>query len=213
MWRHFLDRSKILSVKKTTLAGFVAQFPVKKLKTGQVLLNAGETPKTLYYLKDGFVKRHINSLDGKELTVHIFTPGSLFPLLWALDGSSVDFNLTSLGSSKVALVPKEDFLKYIISNQDELLKITKRLLRGLEGMAKRVEILSFEKADSRVYSALLYLEGHLGSKLSFTHEGLSELTGLSRERVSIEMKKLRTEGITSYRRGLITMKKTQGSRL
>jgi CRP-like cAMP-binding protein len=97
-------------------------------------------------------------------------------------------------------------LEFIRDNPKKLLEITKRLVYGLEGLAKRVEILNFENAQNRITSALSYLKKHFGTKLEFTHEDLASLTGLTRERVSIEMKRLKDLGKISYKRGVVTVK-------
>ena len=84
--------------------------------------------------------------------------------------------------------------------------MTKRLVSGISGLSKRIEILNFENAQGRIISTLTYLKKHFGSKLSFTHEELAALTGLSRERVSIEMKKLKDKKLISYTRSIISLK-------
>lgn len=184
----------------------IAKYKAKTFKRGEVLLHAGEKSSHLFYLISGHVRRYVDSSDGKELTIHIFEEGSVFPLSWALNDEVPNFTLAALTDCKVVLVPKNEFFSYIKNDSDELLNITKRLARGLEGLSRRVEILSLEKADARVAAVIAYLAKHFGEKFNFTHEELSALTGLSRERVSIEMKKLKDKKAISYRRGVVLVK-------
>lgn len=184
---------------------FYESFPSRKLNRGDVLHSAGEIPEYLFYLQSGHVRRFINSLEGRELTIHIFDSGAIFPLSWGINDDIPDFSLVALTDCKVNLVPREDFLKFIMDNPYELLEITKRMTHGVEGLAKRVEILSLEKANTRVSSTISYLAKHFGQKLPFTHEDIAALTGLSRERVSIELKKLKDNNDISYKRGEIVM--------
>ncbi len=177
-------------------------YPARTVRKGEIILHAGQRPSHLFYLKKGFARRYVDSIEGRELTIHIFEKGSTFPLSWALNNENPNFNLAALTDCEIALIPKEDFLKFI-KNYDELAAITRKLLYGLEGMAKRLENMSFEKADMRVMSTINYLAKHFGNLLPFTHEDLSSLTSLSRERVSIEMKKLKNRGIVSYKRNVI----------
>jgi CRP-like cAMP-binding protein len=193
------------------LSDFANNYPSKKYLAEETIHTAGDDSQTLYYLKRGHVKRFVDSLDGKELIIHIFDPGSVFPLLSVFTERSFSFNLSALTNCEVILIPKKDFNNYIKENNIELLKITKNLLLGLEGMAMRVEILSLEDAKSRISSALKYLSKHFGQKLHFTHEELSALTGLSRERVSIEMKKMKDEGKIRYSRNVIYITDTSES--
>lgn len=185
------------------ITDFAENYPSKKYPKGATFFNESETPKTLYYLKQGYVRRFIAAPDGKELTIHIFEKGSIFPLSWALYDEIPCFNLEALSQIELKCVKKSDFINFIKNYPEELLKITKNMVRATEGLAKRVQILSLARADNKLMAALSYLERHFGKSFEFTHEELSALTGLSRERVSIEMKTLKDKGIVSYQRGRI----------
>lgn len=188
------------------ISDFIENYPSKKYPAGKNFLNEAETPKALYYLKSGYVRRYTNSVDGKELTVHIFEKGSIFPLSWAFYNEVPNSTLQALSQIELKLIKKKDFLSFIKKNPNELFEITKRMVRATEGLAKRIEVLSFERADNKLTSMLLYLEKHFGKKFKFTHEDLAALTGLSRERVSIEMKNLKDKGLIHYQRGNISIK-------
>lgn len=190
------------------LSDFANKFPKRKFSHGEIILNAGDTPPSMFYLREGYVRRFITSIEGQELTIHIFDKDTIFPLSWGLNNEIPSFSLSAIGEVVVNLVPQEAFMKYLGLNPQELLSLTKRMTYAVEGLAKRVEILSLEKADIRVKSTLSYLSKHFGEKLPFTHEDLATLTGLSRERVSIEMKKLKDQKNISYSRGEIVIKIT-----
>lgn len=180
-------------------------YPAKRFAKGDVILTAGAAPQVLFYLKKGNVLQYVDSNQGKELIIHIYMPGALFPLSWGLNNEIPNFNLKAMITSEVVLVPKKDFEKLINNKPDVLMKLTKNLVSGLMGLSKRVEILSFENAEVRITNTLKYLERHFGPKFEFTHEGLAALTGLTRERVSIEMKKLKDKKVLEYKRGVITL--------
>lgn len=181
------------------------KYKSKKYSKGDIILHSGDSPNTLFYLKKGFVKRYTESFDGKEVIIHIFDSGAIFPLLWAVEGKNPSFSLAALTDCELALVPAQDYIDHIKNDKDRLFDLTIKLLKGLEGMAKRVEILSTEKADSKVKSTLAYLSRHLGVEFEFTHEELAKISGLTREHVSIEMKKLKNQGVVSYKRNTITI--------
>lgn len=160
----------------------------------------------MFRLKRGHVAQYVDSRDGKELIIHIYGPDSIFPLSWGLNGETPNFGLKALSSCEVQFVSMAELKKFLTDNPKELLDLTKRLLLGLSGMAARVEILSFENAERRILSTLQYLRKHFGKNIQFTHEELAALTGLTRERVSIEMKKMKDSGVLNYRRGKIALK-------
>jgi|SRR3989338_4971803 len=183
-----------------------ADYPAKRFSTKEVILMAGELPGALFYLKRGNVAQYVDSHEGKELIIHIYMPGALFPLSWGLNNEIPNFSLKAINTCEVTLVPKKDFEKLINERPEELIKLTKNLALGISGLAKRIEILNFENAQTRVLSTLEYLRKHFGEKFQFTHEMLAALTGLTRERVSIEMKRLKDKKVLDYKRGVITLK-------
>lgn len=188
------------------IAEFAMQFPKHKYRAGETIFTSGSGLGSLYYLAEGFVKRSVHSLDGRELIVHIFKKDSVFPLFWALFNEEQNINLTALSDAKVHLIPKDAFLNFIEQNPKELSELLRHMTLGIEGLAKRVEILSFDKADKKLAQALIYLSKHFGNNFKFTHEELASLTGLSRERVSIEMKLIKESGAINYSRGNISIR-------
>lgn len=80
--------------------------------------------------------------------------------------------------------------------------ISSRLSSVLEGLSKRIQITTFGNANQRLVSFLLYLNSHC-KEIKFTHEEIANLIGLTRERVSIEMKKLIKSKLISCEHHLI----------
>lgn len=186
------------------------KIPAKKIPVGKVILNSGEQPENLFYLKKGFVKHYVDSPEGKELIIHIYKSGTIFPLMWGLNNEVPNYNLATLTNCEISLVPKKTFSDFIAKNPKELLSLSRRLLMAISGLSKRIEILNFQNARQRVVSTLIYLNKHFGDQFHFTHESLAALTGLTRERVSIEMKKLKDQGVVSYKRNTITISDLAG---
>lgn len=191
-------------MQKSDLSQFLSKFPAKNYKPREIIHYSGQASIGLFYLKRGFVRQYITSTEGKELTVHIFEKGSIFPLVWAFGKSWSEFNLQTLTSCQMAIVPETKYMQFLKSSPEELLKLTDRLMSGIIGLSKRLEIVSFDNANQRVKSTLMYLKKHFGSRYHFSHEDIASLTGLTRERVSIEMKKLKDAGIIDYKHANVT---------
>ena len=178
-------------------------YVAKNFPKGTVILRDGDTPDNLFLLKNGFVKQYVTSKEGKELVIHIYEKGAIFPLMWGLNNETPNYSLETLANSEIVLISKEEFINEIQDDSAFLFDLTKRLLHGLSGLSKRIEILNTEDANIRIKETLWYLQRHFGKKLEFTHEDIAHFTGLSRERVSLEMKKLALEGSINYKRGKI----------
>ncbi|KKQ75504.1 MAG: Crp/Fnr family transcriptional regulator [Candidatus Woesebacteria bacterium GW2011_GWB1_38_5b] len=198
---------------------FFTQFKEYKIAKDDIFLYAQNVPTGVFYLKRGFVRQYSISKEGKELTIHIYMPGSFFPLFWAINNEKPDYNLQALTFCTVCVSPKEQFLDWIKNNPKMLYSLSSRLLYGLSGLKKRVEVISLDNSSQRVISILKYLSDHFGKKSSnghikitpyFTHESIAALTGLTRERVSIEMKTLKNKNKINYKRGtLIILDRTK----
>jgi CRP-like cAMP-binding protein len=197
------------------ISTFFRQFHPQNFQKGESLLYAHEEPRGVYFLEKGIVRQYVISAEGKELTLHLYFPGSFFPLHWALNREIPDYNLEAQVAVTVRVAPLDVFKKWIATDPQILLSIVSRLLAGLNGMAKRVEVTSLKSASARVKSILIYFSKHLGdvqkdgtiriSKV-ITHEEIAAFTGLTRERVSIEMKHLKETGAVDYHRGVIQVK-------
>lgn len=93
------------------------------------------------------------------------------------------------------------------------MNVSSRMLKGISGLSKRVTMLGFANASTKVATILLYLAKHFGStnnghtviNIKFTHEQIACLASLSRERVSVEMGKLVGSGVVAYQSRKITI--------
>ena len=88
-----------------------------------------------------------------------------------------------------------------------LLDLTSRMLERFLGLMRRMEYLVFGNARSKVASILLICAERFGKKqgqatvidVPLTHSDIATLVGMTRETVSIEMKKLQKEKLISYK--------------
>lgn len=190
---------------------FFGQFPLTKFKKGESMLSAGSDPSGVFFLQKGFVRQFLFTLDGSELTLHFFKSGSYFPLFWAINDLPNRFNYQTLTNAEVRIASKEKFLELINNDPGILRNITSRLLFGLDGLLTRVESLASRNARQRTIGIIHFLGKHFGSLKGnslclthpFTHEDISNLTGLTRETTSRELEHLSKTGLIVVKNRLI----------
>lgn len=195
------------------LNSFFDKFPNTNFKKGEVLISSGTDPSGIFLLKSGFVRQYLFTKSGSELTMHFFKPGSAFPLFWAINDLPNNYNYQTLDNIEVQIAPKDKFLEFIRSDLEILFDLTSRLLFGLEGLLTRVESLASRGAKTRTIGIILFLGKHFGmtdgNKLSltypFTHEDISNLTGLTRETTSRELENLTKKRLILIKNHLITV--------
>lgn len=208
-----LTKEDTQAIVNTKVKGFFDQFNQIQFPKKTTLIQAGDNPKEIFYIKKGFVRQYTTSVQGDELTIHIFKPGSYFPLSQILNNEGNNYYFETITNSTIIKAPCHLVLEFLKSNPVVLMDVSSRMLKGLSGLSKRVIMLGLANASTRVAVILLYLSRHFGSfhnnhvtiNVKFTHEQISCLTSLSRERVSIEMGRLVKSGIIKYESRKITI--------
>jgi len=200
-------------LRKKTEAFFL-QFPLINLKKGDAVVEADKNLDEVYYLKKGYVREYTFSSQGVELTLHVFAPGSYFPMTDALAGVRNRYYYEALTPIELYATAKEKMLDFFRGEPDIVLDLTRRLLLGLDKLLMRIEYLAFGKAEARVVSTLLYLARHFGTEKNkgvqiqylFTHRDIASFAGISRETTSREIEKLVKKKVIEYKKHLLTIK-------
>lgn len=196
------------------LVEFFKNFPARRYPDKHDLILAGDTPKGVYYIESGSVRQYdINIKNGAEVTTHVFTAGSFFPLTWALAGITNTYFYATIGEVSVHLVPKSQLTFFLLKNPDLLLELSKRLLRSLESASNRLKLLTIGDARQRICNELVFLSRHFAVTSNnrvvmtqrFTHQNIADLTGASRETVSHVLEDLSKDGVISDTKQQITI--------
>lgn len=193
---------------------FFSKYRLLQYHKGEVILRAKDEPRGVCYLTSGFAKLYSIAKTGQEFTLIIFRPGDLFPIMWAINNTPNDYFLGAQTAVSLRRAPREDFLEFVKNDPDVFFELTSRMLMRFGGLLTRMEYLVFGNAYNKVASILLICAQRFGEKLGqsvvigvpLTHGDIANLVGMTRETVSIEMKKMEKEGIIGYLRRLIIIK-------
>lgn len=185
---------------------FFTQYKFIRYKKDEILFRAEDTPPGAYYLKNGFVKQYIVSKEGSELILHIYGPGSFFPMMWVIGEVPNEYFYTAMTACTTFRGPTDKTRQFLVENPDVVFDLTKRLYLGVEGLLKRIEDLSLGTAYTQVISVLLYLAQHFGKRkgksivipYKFTHQDISAIMGTVRETATRELDKLVREKLILY---------------
>lgn len=158
------------------------------------------------------------SRSGEELTLIIFKPGDIFPVSWAINTAPSGYFVEAMTPADLWRVSREEFLEYVRSRPEILFELTRRMLERFLGLMRRMEHLVFGNAQSKVASILLICAERFGRRVGkaevidvpLTHNDIANLVGLTRETVSIEMKKLEKKRFIDYRGKRLTVLNRHG---
>ena len=162
---------------------------------GFLIYLQGTQATCFYYLKEGRVKSFIQSEDGGERVLNIYSAGSLF-------GEASFFDELPRVSSAVAmthcqLVPIDhELVKQEIARDPELaLAMMKYLSRTVRLLSHQVDQMAFRPAKWRVAK---YLLSHgTGNVVSCTQDDIAHSVSVSRVTVSRILNELEREGLVS----------------
>lgn len=191
----------------TKIEDFFAAFQQVSYRKGEVILRAEDAPYGVYYLKEGFVRQYLLSPSGETFIVHIYKPGSFFPLTWIINDTPNTFHFESMTKVAIIRAPKETFLDFLKHHTDVLLYATKRLAAGLNGLVTRVSQLVLDDAYAKVVLLLLYYADNFGRKtdegielaVPLAHREVASWIGTTRETASLQMEHLKHKGIIATR--------------
>ncbi len=196
------------------LNNFFSKYKKYSYKKGEVILRGGDAPQGVYFIDKGYVRDYSISKDGEELTLIIFKPKDFFPMQWVFNNKINQHGFEAMTTVDLWRCPKEDFINFIKENPEIFFELTSHITLRLSGIMQRMEYLVFGNAHEKVASILMICVERFGEKkgkqilipISLTHRDLAMLIGMTRETVSIEVKKLERKGIIGYKKHLIVVK-------
>lgn len=198
-------RSSDTAIRK--INDFFYSYPMIVYKRGETILRAEDCPLGVYYLKSGYVHQYIISPSGETFMVHIYKPGSFFPLTWILNDAPNIYHFDAMGPTHIVRAPKDVFNQFLRENPDVLYYATQRLAAGISGLVNRVGQLVLDDAFTKTVLLLLYYADNFGEnmtegvmiQLPLAHREIASWIGTTRETASLQVETLKKKGLVTVR--------------
>lgn len=165
------------------------QMQMRDYERKQYVVQKGEQAKEMFFLHSGQLQVVDTSNDGKEVGLHLITPGSVFGHITLLDEQTRSTSIIATQPSQVAVLPKaialELFYRFPV--------VMHRLLIEFAGIIRRTNssraVVSQAHASSRIYSVLTSLmqpnvAGMMTIEQLPRHQEIAIMANTSRETVS-----------------------------
>jgi len=194
---------------------FFARYKPLNYKKGQVILRPEDKIEYIYFIEKGYVKFYYISPEGKELTFLIYKPGYLFPILFTFLGNTTTrYYFEAYTPLTLRRAPRETFTELISTNTFLMFSLSQEVVRRWQELLNRMELLKLGSACQNVAYIIDLCAEQFGIKngrtvtidLPLAHKDIASMVGLTRETVSLEMKKLEQLGLIEYKRRNITIK-------
>lgn len=185
------------------LYSFFKKFERRVFIKDETILKPGE--RKIFFLTDGAVRMFSVSRKNSEITLNIYKKYSLFPMPLIFDLKN-KYTFDSLTKAEGYYAPEKDFKKFLDKNPDVLFDLVKRIYLGFDGFFTQLEALLLGDAFCRVITSLIVYTRRFGQKSNdiftfdwqLTHKQIASQTGLARESVTREIKKLQEKGLIGY---------------
>jgi len=202
-----------------SLTSFFSQFRTFHYKKDEIILRPGDMPQGVYFVHLGYVRLYSFSKEGKELTLVIYKKGDFFPVVWAFRGQEPSiYYFEALSDVTILRAPRESFVEFIEKNNNAFMEVNNHILERFQTALKRMQYLAFGNSKSKLASILLICgrdfgvekNGEIEIQIPFTHKDISNLMGVTRETVSVELKQFQNSGLIRYNEKHIVLKHTKG---
>jgi CRP/FNR family cyclic AMP-dependent transcriptional regulator len=172
----------------------------------------GDRADKIYFLKEGRVGITSVDRDGREAVLGMIVAGEPFGELCFCGGPTEvrSSTATAVADSLIFKITIEDFIAYMQRSDEALGRFLFTFCVRLSHSEKRIAILALRGVEERLGHTLLHLARTRGIpinaentnelRLVITHEELSGLSALSRQRVTIMMNRFRKLGLVQYSR-------------
>ncbi|MFM1876021.1 MAG: hypothetical protein RL266_1758 [Bacteroidota bacterium] len=188
---------------------------LKTFPRNTFIYSPGEMADWVYFVINGVVKTGTISEDGKEVIKNILYPGEMFGEL-GLSGleERPDFASSLKGEVEIIRIPVKILRELINKNPEVGLRMIEKLGERITRSEKRLERLVFDDARTRIIDFLLEQALKNGKKFAdetlirhgFTHQDMANITGTSRQLVTIVLNQLKKENLINFDRSSILIR-------
>lgn len=176
---------------------------LKYYKRNTILYNPNQTSNNVYIVDSGRVELSIVSINGYKKIIGICDKDSLFGELPIFDSRANSCTARVCSNAYIYEIEQKLFLEKLLNNKDMLLSTFESLTSKIRILYTQVEFLAFHSAAEKVALVLLSMCKDYGRKekegykisISFSHNDIANMTGLSRVSVTNTLLKFVDENI------------------
>lgn len=175
------------------------RIPNIHVERNQVLYAPGERSEALFLLKRGRARIYKTTPDGKEVTLFIVEPGTVFGLMALMVEQFHEEYAEAMEPADVCIMRWEHLERLVREHPEVALRMMRVLSERLRFVVSRLEDISVKEVPARLASLVLQLvesEGVMtpeGIRIDarYTHEQLATMIGSSRARVTEALTQLK----------------------
>ena len=173
-------------------------FTMCEMPRGTLVFDAGESDRTIYFVKRGNVRIVRQTPDGKDVTVALLGPGDLFGEESLFDRRARTTHAVVVDDALLCTSKADDLFALLSRDPALALGVAKVLSERLDDAQSTMEDLAYARVGDRIEHLFHKLavehgvpvDGGVRIDVRLTHADVASLVGSTRETVSVEIAKL-----------------------
>ncbi len=189
---------------------FFSQGTLLTFRKGQVIVEVGQDPSGVMWLISGVVEQYALTQEGFRIGVNLFKPPAFFPMSWAINRTHNDYFYCAMNDVEVKLRDAGETVEFLQHNPDVTFDLLSRVYRGADGLLQKLTLTGSKVARDRLIFELITECYRFGEqvneqawRIQITQTSLAARSGLARETISRELRKLSESKLIVLHRGVI----------
>lgn len=176
-------------------------------KKGEIIFREGALPSGIFYITEGKVKKYKVDKDGKEQIIYLANTGELLGYHAILAEDRYPDFAAALEESRIAFIPKEDFLDALLQSEVLSRRLLKTLSHEFAVLSNSLTMFAQKSVRERLALQLVVIrekykvndQPHLPVEINMSRDDLASLTGTVRENVVRILSEFKEAGIIQTR--------------
>ena len=172
-------------------------------KKGEVVFKEGSYPDGIYYIISGKVKKYKVDKDGREHIIYVANTGELLGYHAILSEDRYPDSAAALEVSRIAFIPKKDFLETLNQSPELNKRLLKTLSHEFAVLANSLSMFAQKSVRERLALQLIVLrekykvnfQPGMPVEINMSRDDLANLVGTARENVVRVLSEFKASGI------------------
>lgn len=199
---------------KSVLGLFEGSSRTKKYPKNQIIFYQGDPVSNVCLITNGYLKAYTILDSGDTRTLFLLGPGDIFPIAFSTtldwDSYNIRYFYQSITDVEIEMIDKDAFKSKVNSDPSMMNVYLSYMAATNEAIIHQLEMMKTKGAINKVAFLLPYLVKKIGKQIEkdtyqlnikLSHQEIADLTGLTRETTTQQVKKLEKEGVIIQKRG------------
>lgn len=199
----FTSSSVLANLPEDELAALTENMSEEIYKKGQIIFREGGYPTGIYLVLEGKVKKYKVDKEGREQIIYLANKGELLGYHALLSEERFPDAAAVIENSKIAFIPKADFLEVLDKSKELSMRLLKTLSHEFAVFANSIFLIGQKSVRERFAMQLVlmrekYKESFvpgMAVEINMSREDLASLVGTARENIVRILKDFKDEGI------------------